>query len=56
MLVNIVISKILYEFVKFGEKTVINILRVTTIIWGLALVAVSVFYFLNWEYSEFYAK
>lgn len=54
-LINIFISKALFDFVKYGDKGVINILRVTTIIWGVALVAVSVFYFIDWSWSDYYA-
>jgi len=58
MLFNIFVSKFLYDAVTFGSgaKELINILRVSTILWGLALVTFSVFYFLDWTYSETYAK
>jgi len=56
MLFNIFVSKFIYDAVTFGDPDLINILRVTTILWGFALVAFCVFYFLDWTYSEFYAN
>ena len=55
MLINIAVSKILYDVVEYGDKAVIAILRITTIIWGLGLVTVCVFYFIDWSYSDIYA-
>ena len=52
MLINIAVSKVLYDAVKYGEKAVIAILRITTIIWGVSLVTVCVFYFIDWSYSN----
>ena len=52
MLINIAVSKVLYDAVKYGEKAVIAILRITTIIWGVGLVTVCVFYFIDWSYSN----
>jgi len=48
MIFNIALSKVLYEVARFGDKSVIGVLRVLTIIYGLGLVTVCVFYFLDW--------